>query len=143
MKTTFRQIKYASQEWAEAVKLREKVLREPLGSRFTELELEEEKNHYHIAGYIDANLVATAVLVPEKRKMKIQRVAVLENRRGLHIGSEMMAYCEAFALTKNATKVYCHARDSAVDFYLKNKYEKIGEYFEEDGIPHVKMEKKL
>jgi predicted GNAT family N-acyltransferase len=39
--------------------------------------------------------------------------------------------------------MYCHARDSAVNFYLKNGYTGIGNYFNEDGIPHLKMRKEL
>ena len=51
MKSTFKEIAYKSPEWTNAVKLREKILREPLGSFFTDQELEEEKNH--CAGIID------------------------------------------------------------------------------------------
>jgi predicted GNAT family N-acyltransferase len=39
--------------------------------------------------------------------------------------------------------IYCHARDSAVSFYLKNRYMAEGDYFDEDTIPHLKMRKKL
>jgi len=63
MKPTFKEIAHRSTEWIDAVKLREKILREPLGSKFTDKELEEEKNHIQIAGYLENELVATAVLV--------------------------------------------------------------------------------
>ena len=143
MKTTFKEIAHKSPEWTNAVRLREKILREPLGSKFTEKELEEEKNHIQIAGFLENELVATAVLVPEGDKMKMQRVAVTENLRSLNIGSEMMIFCEKIASDKNFKVMYCHARDSAVNFYSKNQYEKEGDYFDEDGIPHLKMIKKL
>lgn len=143
MKTTFKEISHKSPEWINAVKLREKILREPLGSIFTEQELEEEKNHFQIAGFIDDSIIATAVLVPEGDKMKMQRVVVTETLRGKNIGSEMMEFCEKFARNRESQCIYCHARDSAVNFYIKNGYEGIGDYFDEDGIPHLKMEKKL
>lgn len=143
MKTTFKEIAHNSPEWESAVKLREKILRKPLGSCFTQKELEEEKHHFQIAGFLDKNIVATAVLVPEDDKMKMQRVVVTENLRGLNIGTEMMAFCEKFALERKSKLIYCHARDTAVNFYVKNGYEKIGNYFNEDGIPHLKMSKKL
>ena len=143
MKTTFKEIAHNSSEWRNAVKLREKILREPLGSFFTDQELEEEKYHFQIAGFIDDTIIATAVLVPEGEVMKMQRVVVTENLRGLNIGSEMMTFCEKFALDRNSKLIYCHARDSAVNFYIKNGYEGIGDYFDEDGIPHLKMIKKL
>jgi predicted GNAT family N-acyltransferase len=143
MKTTFQEIIHGSSEWTAAVRLREKILREPLGSKFTDKELEEEKNHIQIAGFLDNELVATAVLVPEGAAMKMQRVVVSDTLRSLNIGSEMMAFCEKLASGKHFKVMYCHSRDSAVNFYSKNHYEKEGRYFDEDGIPHLKMRKKL
>jgi predicted GNAT family N-acyltransferase len=143
MKPTFKEIAHRSAEWIDAVRLREKILREPLGSSFTEQELEEEKYHFQIAGFLDDAIIATAVLVPEGDEMKMQRVVVTESLRSLNIGSEMMTFCEKFASDKNFKVMYCHARDSAVNFYIKNGYSGMGDYFDEDGIPHLKMRKKL
>jgi predicted GNAT family N-acyltransferase len=143
MKPTFKEIAHRSAEWTNAVRLREKILREPLGSKFTEKELEEEKNHIQIAGFLEDGIIATTVLVPEGDEMKMQRVVVAENLRSLNIGSEMMTFCEKLAVDRNFKVMYCHARDSAVNFYIKNGYAGIGDYFDEDGIPHLKMRKEL
>jgi len=143
MKTTFKEITHRSAEWTEAVRLREKILREPLGSSFTDQELEEEKYHFQLAGFLDDVIIATAVLVPEGDEMKMQRVVVAENLRSMNIGSEMMTFCEQFASDKNFKVMYCHARDLAVNFYIKNGYTGMGDYFDEDGIPHLKMSKTL
>ncbi len=143
MKTTFKEIAHKSPEWTNAVKLREKILREPLGSYFTLQELEEEKYHFQIVGCIEDTIIATAVLVPEGDVMKMQRVVVTEKLRGKNIGSEMMTFCEKFAKDLKSKLIYCHARDTAVNFYIKNGYKGIGDYFDEDGIPHLKMRKKL
>jgi predicted GNAT family N-acyltransferase len=143
MTTTFKEIKYKSPEWTKAVNLREKILRAPLGSKFTAKELEEEENHVQIAGFLENELVATAVLVPEGERMKMQRVVVSEILRNQNIGSNMMAFCEKFAKERNFVTIYCHARDTAVNFYTKNQYQKEGDYFNEDGIPHLKMRKEL
>jgi predicted GNAT family N-acyltransferase len=139
----FKEITYKSQEWTNAVKLREQILRAPLGSKFTDAELEEEKSHIQIAGFLDNDLVATAVLVPEGEEMKMQRVVVMENLRNKNIGSMMMTFCEKLASDRNIKSIYCHARDTAVNFYSKNHYAKEGDYFDEDGIPHLKMRKVL
>ncbi len=139
---TFKEIEHNSPEWREAVRLREKILREPLGSKFSDEELDEEKNHIQIAGFMGKELIATAVLlVLEGVNMKMQRVVVAESHRNKNIGSRMMKFCEALAHSKGVKVMYCHARDSAVNFYYRNNYEKEGEYFDEDGIPHVKMKK--
>ncbi|MEN9700144.1 MAG: hypothetical protein RLZZ301_1342 [Bacteroidota bacterium] len=143
MKLNFKEITYKSQDWELAVRIREKILREPLGNKFTSKELEEEKDHIQIAGFLDAELVATAVLVPEGVQMKMQRVVVLENLRNMNIGTKMLDFCEKIASDRNFKLMYCHARDTAINFYFKNHYEKEGDYFDEDGIPHMKMKKTL
>lgn len=140
---TFKEIPYGSDEWREAVALRETVLRVPLGSTFSAEELEEERKHIHIGGYIDEALVATTVLVPEGESVKMQRVAVVDSSRNQNIGSQMMVFCEARGRQLNAKVMYCHARDTAVNFYLRNHYTGQGDYFDEDGIPHRKMSKNL
>ncbi len=142
-KLNFKEITYKSQDWSNAVQIREKILREPLGLKFTNEELEEEKHHIQIAGFLNAELVATAVLVPEGEQMKMQRVVVLENLRNKNIGSEMLIFCEKIASDRNFKLMYCHARDTAINFYSKNHYYKEGDYFDEDGIPHLKMRKTL
>ena len=134
---------HGSDAWKEAVALREKVLRIPLGSRFTEQELSEEANHFHVVGKFADTIIATAVLVPEGSKMKMQRVAVEPDQRNFGVGSRLMKFCESYAAVNNCALMYCHARDSAVNFYLKNDYEPDGDYFDEDGIPHLKMRKRL
>jgi predicted GNAT family N-acyltransferase len=143
MEPSFRLVPYGSNTWEKAIALREEVLRKPLGSFFTKEELEEERVHLHIVGFIEEELLATAVLVLEKESMKMQRVAVAEEKRNVQIGSKMLYYCETIAREKEAKYLYCHARNTAVRFYRNNGYEVEGDYFDEDGIPHLKMTKKL
>ncbi|UTW61271.1 GNAT family N-acetyltransferase [bacterium SCSIO 12741] len=143
MKIQFQTIPYESSEWRSAVKLREDVLRKPLGQTFSAQELEEERQHIHVAGYLNQDLVATAVLVPEDARLKMQRVAVQEELRNGNIGSSMMIFCEDWAQENDYSVVYCHARDSAVNFYSRNGYLPEGDYFDEDGIPHLKMSKQI
>ena len=143
MTPEFKIVAHESKAWETAVKLREEILRKPLGSYFTPEELEEEQHHVQVVGLMNDEIIATAVLVPEGEKIKMQRVVVSEAIRNLSIGSKMMLYCEAFARDEGYQVVYCHARDSAVNFYLNNGYAPDGDYFDEDGIPHLKMGKAL
>lgn len=143
MKTEFKLIAHGSEEWRLAVQLREEILRKPLGSFFTDEELEEERKHLHIAGFIGNELIATAVLVPEGDAMKMQRVVVKEGNQDSGIGSKMMDFCEQIAIENSKNQIYCHARDTAVNFYLKNNYLAKGDYFPEDGIPHLLMCKEI
>lgn len=143
MDTVFKIIEHGSNEWEKAVILREEILRKPLGSFFNKEELDEEKNHIQIIALLKNEIVGTAVLVPERKHLKMQRVVVSAERRNANIGSEMMLFCESYALNAGYKSIYCHARDTAVNFYLKNEYAKDGDYFDEDGIPHLKMKKQF
>lgn len=143
MNITFSEVPHGSSEWQVAVNLREQILRIPLGSYFTEEELAEEAHHHHIVGTMDGEIVATAVLVPENTSLKMQRVAVLESLRNQNIGGQLLNFCEAFGKKNGFDTMYCHARNTAVNFYSKNGYSSEGDYFDEDGIPHLKMKKRL
>lgn len=143
MKTEFKIIAHNSDEWREAVELRESILRKPPGATFTEEELNDEETHIQVVGIQKGKIVATAVLVPEPSDIKMQRVVVQSHLRSQNIGSGMMSYCESQAKSSGYERIYCHARDNAVNFYLKNGYAGEGDYFEEDGIPHLKMKKDL
>ena len=138
---TFKIIAHNSQNYKEVVSLREDVLRKPLGLSFSSEELEKEKDHVHIAGFIDNRVVATVVLVPEKESFKMQRVAVRTDFQKRGIASAMMKFCEDYARQEGFKEIYCHARNTAVSFYLKNQYAPEGDMFFETTIPHLKMRK--
>ncbi len=60
---TFQIINHRSPEYYLAVKLREAILRKPLGLTFLPAELEAEKEHIQIAGFQNDEVISTAVLV--------------------------------------------------------------------------------
>lgn len=142
-KIHFKIIDYESDDYKKAVALREEILRKPLGLFFTKEELEMEKEHVHIAGFLGQEMCATAVLVPDGKEMKMQRVALKASFQGKGIGSSLMRFCEEYAVKHGFKSIYCHARGTAVQFYQKNKYALEGEPFDEDGIPHRKMRKTI
>ncbi len=140
---TFEIIRHNSSEYKKAVSLREEILRKPLGLIFTDDELLAEKEHIHIVGTVNGEIIATTVLVPEDHQYKMQRVVVKEGVQSQGIGSQMMNFCEKYVVSQGGEAIYCHARDSAVNFYFKNGYVAKGDYFDEHTIPHLKMEKIL
>jgi predicted GNAT family N-acyltransferase len=142
-KIIFKVIDFGSDDYKKSVSLREEILRKPLGLTFAQEELELEKEHIHIAGFLGQELCAAAVLVPEGHTTKMQRVATKASFQNKGIGSLMMAFCEEYAREQGYGSVYCHARGTAIPFYLKNQYALEGDPFDEDGIPHHKMRKIL
>jgi predicted GNAT family N-acyltransferase len=142
-KITFKIVPYGSDDYGKSVALREEILRKPLGLSFTCDELEQEREHLHFTGYCGKELCATVLLVPEGQEVKMQRVAIKSSLQGRGIGSALMAFCEAYAQKQGYASIYCHARATAISFYLRNHHVTEGAPFEEDGIPHQKMRKLL
>jgi predicted GNAT family N-acyltransferase len=79
----------------------------------------------------------------EPRTAKVERVAVLESRRGEGWGARLMAAVEDHARDAGYEQVYLHAQVPVVDFYERLGYEAHGEEFEDAGIPHREMTKAL
>jgi predicted GNAT family N-acyltransferase len=74
---------------------------------------------------------------------KVERVAVLEPRRGEGIGQELMATVEATARRRGFAALKLHSQTHAAEFYRDLGYEQHGSTFEEAGISHVEMRKRL
>ncbi|MBU6339387.1 MAG: GNAT family N-acetyltransferase [Rickettsiales bacterium] len=129
-----------SKEYLSCITLAEEILRKTLNLKFSIRELEEEKNNIRIAGFLDGKLCATAMLSHDDDKFFMQRVAVKEDMQNKGIGSELLKFCEEFAMENGVRAIYANARDSfgksAVNFYTKNEYFSGEEQFLEDGIPH-------
>jgi predicted GNAT family N-acyltransferase len=77
------------------------------------------------------------------RVLKIERVAVEESRRGEGIGRDLMAHAEAFAAASGYGRGRLDAQVPVVEFYERLDYAVTSEEFEDAGIPHRTMEKRL
>ena len=140
MKTvTFKIINHGSSEYESAIKLREGILRKPLGLTFLPEELEAEKNHIQIAGFQGGEVISTSVLAQEGKDYKMQRVVVKQDLQHSGVGSEMMKFCENYSRNQGIFSIYLHAIHTAVNFYLKNNYVIEGDYFYEYDLMHIKM----
>lgn len=137
------QIEFGTPEYDEAVRLRYKILREPLGLDFTAEDLAKEYDQYHLGAY-DAknNLVGYLLLSPKAEHIiQMRQVAVQADLQNRGIGKGLVYYSESFVQSKGYKTMMLHARDTAVPFYEKLGYKKVGSAFEEVGIKHYKMEK--
>lgn len=141
----FKVIEHNSKEYWDTVHLREVVLRQPLGMRFSAEELELENNSYHIAAY-DENkkIVGSAMFVPlSDTKLKMRQVVVAQDWQGRGIGKELIEFAETFAKLKGYKIIEANVRQTAMGFYKSMDYQPLGKEFVEVGIPHMKVEKIL
>lgn len=125
------------------VRLREIVLRLPLGMRFSKNELKKEEFELIFGLYINKKIVSCCQFIVENHIAKLRQVATAFKSQGLGYGEKLNIHTEMWLKSNEIHTIYCHARKNAVDFYLKMGYEVVSEPFEEVGLPHVKMMKKI
>ncbi len=144
-KIILKEIEFGSPEQIESVNLRYKILREPLGLDFTKEDLAREYEDFHLAAYIENQIIAILLLTPTEHKstIKMRQVAVAEYWQGKGIGKLMVRFSEDNSKLKGFKKIELHARKTAVPFYLSLGYSVSGKMFYEVGIPHKKMFKNL
>lgn len=135
-------------DWADArsdaVAVREAVFVEEQGVD-SDLERDgRDPEAIHVLATDGDEPVGTARLRPlEDGVGKVERVAVSENRRGEGIGRDLMDVLEAEAADRELEALTLHAQTHVADFYDDLGYERSSEVFEEAGIPHVEMDKRL
>jgi ribosomal protein S18 acetylase RimI-like enzyme len=137
-------IDHGTAEYRQMVKLRDDILRKPLGLGFTPEELESEKENMLIAAFEDEQILGCCMLVEEQPgTVRLRQMAVLNDLQGKGIGRALMNFAENIARDRGYKIVRMHARVHAVGFYEKVGYKIRGDKFVEVTIPHYVMEKQL
>lgn len=139
----FELVEHGSETYLVAVRLRDEILVNPAGIVTTPEDVVAERDLIHVAGILDRQVVATCLLFPEERGVRMKRVAVASHLQGQGIGTRMLDICEAHARSMGASTLSAHARETAVRFYLNAGFATDGEYFDEAGIPHIMVRKRL
>ncbi len=79
----------------------------------------------------------------EESVAKIERMAVLRSHRGQGVGRAILKHVENRAREMGFERAWLHAQVRSAGFYEALGYNRIGAEFEEAGIPHVVMKKRL
>lgn len=137
-------IDHGSAEYQQMLKLRDDILRKPLGLTFSKDELEKEKNNLLMAAYEDDQMLGCCMLVEEDpQTVRLRQMAVLNDLQGKGVGKALMTFAENLARDRGYRKITMHARKNAIGFYEKMGYKQVGGEFQEITIPHYVMEKQL
>jgi predicted GNAT family N-acyltransferase len=135
---------HGSEEYRQMVKLREDILRKPLGLSLSPDELESEKDNMLIGAFEEEDMLGCCMLVEENRDtVRLRQMAVLNDLQGKGIGRALMNFAENIARDRGYKKLSMHARKNVVGFYEKMGYKVQGDEFVEVTIPHYVMVKKL
>jgi len=137
-------IEHGSPEYGQMVKLRDDILRKPLGLTFAPDELEHEKENILIGAFDDDDILGCCMLVEENpATVRLRQMAVLNDLQGKGIGRALMTFAENIARDRGYKTLSMHARKNATGFYEKMGYKVASDEFTEVTIPHYVMEKEL
>ena len=137
-------IDYDTKEYQQMVKLRDDILRKPLGLGFSPEELEKEKDNMLIGAFEDDDMLGCCMMVEkDPSTLRLRQVAVLNNLQGKGIGRALTGFAENLARDAGYKILSMHARKNAIGFYEKMGYNVASDEFTEITIPHYVMEKIL
>lgn len=138
-----KEIKYGTSEYCSTLKLRNKVMRIPMGLDIYNEDLSSEKDSVIIGMFKDDVLLGTGIMSHDDTVYKVEFLCTDTSVQNHGIGGCLLEKLEKIAMEQGATKICMDARLSAKQFYQKNGYDAVGEIFLMDCAPidHIVMEK--
>mgnify|MGYP003575048359 CR=1 FL=1 len=137
-------IQHGTAAYNQMLQLRIKVLLNPIGVSPSFINTEKEKEDILIAAFEEQDMVGCCVLTKrDKETVQLRQMAVDDVVQGKGVGSAIIQFAEQVAKENGYSTIMMHARSAVVPFYLKNGYYVTGDAFEEVGIAHRFMQKKL
>lgn len=131
-------------EREDAFQVRKKVFVEEQGVPIS-LEIDElDKSATHFIVYDDEQPIGAGRIREINIGIgKVERVCVLKELRGKHLGNLIMHELEKHAKSVGMTKIILNAQSYAVPFYEKLGYTVTSPEFMDADIPHRAMEKEI
>ena len=96
-----------------------------------------------LSGELTGRVVATGRLLLDGATARIGRMAAEADVRGQGHGAAVLAELHRQAVLRGAVEVVLHAQLPARRFYEREGYAAVGDVYEEAGIPHVTMVRRL
>ncbi len=89
------------------------------------------------------DVIGTLRLFKEDGNVMLGRMAVEKAWRGKGIGSTLIRESIPIARQLGGTYIAAHAQSRALGFYVKSGFVPYGKEFDEEGVPHQLVRKKL
>lgn len=135
----------------DTINIRKEMLRQDFPPEACHYPGDDDDLTFHLGGFMDNKLVSIASFyfqnhpdIPEENQFQLRGMASLPEFQGKGLSS--MLLMTAFPIIKQnmVNTLWCNARKTAVGFYEKVGFEKLGNEFEVDNIgTHVVMMKKI
>jgi predicted GNAT family N-acyltransferase len=137
------EIEFASDLMREAYDVRFEVFVDEQGVP-RELEADEfDACAMHLVAIRDDRVVGTLRMLEHDGAAKIGRVAVRAAARRAGIGTRLMDRAAAIAVERGFAEIVLHAQIAVAGFYRGLGYVEEGDAFDEAGILHIAMRKKI
>lgn len=104
---------------------------------------ETDNTAKHLVAFDGGRAVGTCRVFPVREGYAVGRIAVVKERRGEHIGARLLSAAERAVRELGGRRVVLHAQAQARAFYEKQGYTPYGLPDEEEGCPHLWMQKDL
>ncbi len=105
---------------------------------------DQDEHAFHAVALLGGNVVGTGRLYKATHtQARVGRMAVQRSLRRQGIGSAILAFLEDEAKLQGAAEVVLHAQTYVRPFYERSGYRAEGKGFDEVGIKHVRMVKRL
>mgnify|MGYP001382245355 FL=1 len=103
--------------------LRWEILRKPLGGSLSSVKDNLEHESYHLMVLLETKIIGVGRLHHlDSNWCQIRYMGVLNTYRGREVGTELLKKIENYAENNNKKYILLHARESALNFYIKNQY---------------------
>ncbi|WP_208560394.1 GNAT family N-acetyltransferase [Marinilactibacillus kalidii] len=129
-------------EYQGSLRLREQVLRKPLGIRLEDEAKSSEETAHHFVALYEQTVVGTLFLIEtEESVYQMRQVAVDQAYQGKATGKQLVKVAEKWADNAGVKKIWMHARENAWPFYESLGYHYTSDDYMQIGIVHKTMEK--
>jgi predicted GNAT family N-acyltransferase len=144
-KTTFiEEIAQGSADYVAVLDWRDRILRRPLGLVLTEDDTAGEESQRHFVLRENLTLLAGVIAVEiEAGTVRMRQMWVRDDMAGQGLGRSLLAGVEQILGAEGFLRFTLNARVTVRGFYEKCGYAAEGPEFEEIGIPHVRMTRRI
>jgi predicted GNAT family N-acyltransferase len=140
----FIEMMWQSEYYDAEIRLRDEVLRKPLGLKFTDRQLASESDELRFGVIERETLIAVVLAKPlSESSIKLRQMAVAPSQQRRGVGRFLMQNVESALVERGFRQFQLNARDVAQGFYHSLGYVVEGERFIEVGIPHFRMVRDL
>ena len=113
------------------------------GQKMLEMEMEEDNDGIHFGTFRDNKLAGVVSLFQNGNSFQFRKLAVDSSSQKSGIGTALLNYITTYVRENGGSLLWCNARISAIDFYLKAGFSKTGKLFSRNGFDYEIVEKMI